>query len=120
MKIGIPNENFSGETRVALIPETVKRLVAKGIEVAVEKDAGAEAEFTDKQFEEAGAVIESSREKLLAGSDLVLMIQRPEEKDIAAMREGAALISFLQPYSSPRLFKLAYRTRISPERRGLP
>ena len=110
MKVGIPKESAAGETRVAVIPETVKRFVAKGIEVSVEAGAGAEAEFFDEQYREAGAKIEDSGETLLKGSDLILKIQPPAESEVAMMREGAALITFLQPFSSmPLLQKLAAR-----------
>ena len=110
MKVGIPKETAAGETRVAVIPETVKRFVAKGIEVSVEAGAGTEAEFFDEQYREAGATIGDSGETLLKGSDLILKIQPPADSEVAMMREGAALITFLQPLSSmPLLQKLAAR-----------
>ncbi len=62
MKVGIPKETFPGETRVALIPETVKRLAEKGVEVVVEKDAGASASHPDASYQEAGASIEPSHD----------------------------------------------------------
>lgn len=110
MKIGIPKETVGGESRVAVIPETVKRFVGNGWKVTVESGAGAGADFTDAQYKEAGAIIEKSHDKLLKGSELVLKIQPPTDKEVSAMGEGAALITFLQPFSSkPLLKKLASR-----------
>ena len=95
---------------MAVIPETVKRFTASGLEVVVESNAGAGADFTDAQYKEAGAKLEKSHDKLLKGCDLILKIQPPADKEVSAMREGAALITFLQPFSSmPLLKKLASR-----------
>ncbi|MCZ6647281.1 MAG: Re/Si-specific NAD(P)(+) transhydrogenase subunit alpha [SAR324 cluster bacterium] len=113
MKVGIPKESFPGESRVAVIPETVKQFVERGIKVSVEAGAGALADFVDAQYKEAGAGIEKSHDKLLAGSDMVLMIQRPSDKEVAKMRQGAALITFLQPFSNPGLLKKLAARKIS-------
>ena len=113
MNVGIPKETFPGETRVAVIPETVKNLVEKGMKVSVEAGAGALADFTDEQYKQAGAAIEKSHDKLLGASDLVLKIQRPEDKEVGKMKEGAALITFLQPFSNPGLLKKLAARNIS-------
>ena len=116
MKVGIPKEIFPGETRIAIIPETAKVLAGKGLEVVVEAGAGAAAEFSDEAYRQAGAAIEASHEKVLGESDLVLKIQRPSgdgegaPDEVAMLKSGAALITFLQPYSYPDLLsKLAAR-----------
>lgn len=116
MKVGIPKETFPGETRVALIPETVKRLAEKGVEVVVEKDAGVASSHPDASYQEAGAAIEASHDALLGSVDLVLKVQPPGTgenggaDEVGALREGAALIAFLQPFSRrPMLEKLAAR-----------
>ncbi len=105
MKIAIPKESLPGETRVAVIPETVKALVAKGLKVAVETGAGAASAFTDKDYSAAGATIDKSRKKLLGGSDLILKIQPPTDEEVKMMRAGVALITFLQPFANPGLLK---------------
>ena len=116
MKVGIPKEIFPGETRIAVIPETAKLLAGKGMEVVVEAGAGTAAEFSDEAYRQAGAAIEASHEKVLGESDLVLKIQRPSgdgagaPDEVAMLKSGAALITFLQPYSYPDLLsKLAAR-----------
>ena len=110
MKVGIPKELAAGETRVAVIPETVKRFVSAGMDVTVESGAGANAEFPDAQYKDAGAKIEKSHDKLLKSSDLLLKIQPPADKEVGVMKQGGALITFLQPFSNkPLLKKLATR-----------
>lgn len=110
MKVGIPKEITPGETLVALVPETVKRLVEKGVDVIVEAGAGAGAGFFDEAYLAAGATIEPAHEKVLGESDLVLKVRPPlaesgKTDEVAMMREGAALIAFLQPYSSQKLLQ---------------
>ena len=106
--IGVPREHADKETRVALIPETVKRIAAKGISVTVESGAGAPAGFADDEYVQAGAKIEKDHKKVLGESDLVLMVQAPRiqgEDQVSMLREGAALITFLQPFANKDLIK---------------
>jgi proton-translocating NAD(P)+ transhydrogenase subunit alpha len=104
MKLGVPKEVLPGETRVALIPESVKKLAEKGAEVIVESGAGAAAAFSDEDYRAAGAQIESAHATVL-GADLVLKTQPPATgegglpDEVAALKEGGALIGFLQPYA---------------------
>lgn len=103
MKLGIPKEIITGETRVALIPQSVKKLVQKGIEIFVEHDAGKNAFFPDKDYEEAGAKIVNNAEKIYSESDIVIKVRKPEfnedlnKHEIDMMREGLLLISMLMP-----------------------
>src|SRR5574337_1827471 len=97
MRVAVLKEIESGEKRVAIIPETVKRLVKKGVEVCVESGAGEGSCFRDGEYEEAGATIEPSAEALLATTDVVIKIQRPTSAEILKIREGTTIISFLYP-----------------------
>lgn len=115
-KIGVPKELAEGETRVSVIPETVKRLVGKGLEVVVEKGAGAEAGYSDEAYEAAGAKIESSHKKVLGESDMVLKVQQPltkGEDEVSMLKEGASLIAFLQPFSSAELLKKLAKQKVT-------
>lgn len=114
--VAVPKEILSGERRVALSPETAKKLIQKGFQVFVERGAGEEALFEDGQFESAGARIEPSPPSLFGQADIVLKVRKPllneKEKrhEIEMMKEGSALIAFLEPYSdSETLQKLAER-----------
>src|SRR4051794_37591889 len=93
MKGGGPRENAAGERRVALVPETVKRLVDGGFDIQVERGAGLGASFPDAQYEEAGA---SLVDDPYAG-DAVVKVQTPSAEEAARLREGQLLIGFLQP-----------------------
>ncbi|HWQ70380.1 MAG TPA: Re/Si-specific NAD(P)(+) transhydrogenase subunit alpha [Patescibacteria group bacterium] len=97
MRVAVPKEIESGEKRVAIVPETVKRLAKKGIEVCVESGAGEGSCFRDGEYEEAGAAIEPSAEALLAATDVVIKIQRPTTAELLKIREGTTIISLLYP-----------------------
>ncbi len=97
MRISVPREIGPEEKRVGVVPETVKRMVKKGVEVVVESGAGEGARFPDEEYKEAGATIEPSAEALLATADVVVKVQQPTLTEIAKTRERAALISLLYP-----------------------
>ena len=115
MKIAVAKETAPDETRVALIPDTVKLLVAEGHQVAVEAGAGAGAYFNDGDFSAAGAAIEPSRDALYQGADVVVKVQKPSIAggEVAALREGSALVSFLQPHSSGDLLKALSQRQVT-------
>ena len=97
MKVAVPKEIEPGERRVALVPDTAKILIAGGLEVSVEAGAGAAAFLTDDLYEKAGAKVESRAGTMLHYADAVLKVQAPRESEIALLKKGAVLISFLQP-----------------------
>jgi NAD(P) transhydrogenase subunit alpha len=103
MKIGVPKERRPHELRLAASPDTVKRLVADGIEVLVEKGAGAGALMPDEGFAAAGAQIIDQPDALYRAADLVLKVRRPLEAgenqvdEMAWLRQGQVLIGLLDP-----------------------
>ena len=107
MKISIPRERRAHERRVAATPETVKKFVALGIDVAVEAGAGEASRITDAAYEAAGAKIVGDLAQLLADADVVLKVQRPllagedGPNELALMKCGALLIAILSPYADP-------------------
>ena len=98
MKIAIPKERRPHEARVAASPESVKKLIALGCSVVVEKGAGAGAAMLDSAFRDAGATIAGDAKSALAEAEIVLKVQRPEAKELALIRKGAALVSIMDPY----------------------
>lgn len=98
MRIGVPRETTSGERRVALVPESVGRLVKAGCAVTVERGAGASAGFPDPLYAAAGADL-GSRSAALGGVDLVLKVQAPTAEEVAEIRPGGALVSLLAPHA---------------------
>ncbi len=101
MRIAVPKEIVPRETRVALVPETVARLVKSGLEVAVEANAGTAAMFLDDAYRQAGATLGADTRELYAGADIVLKVREPVMNDSLdaheadLLREGATLIAFL-------------------------
>jgi proton-translocating NAD(P)+ transhydrogenase subunit alpha len=100
MLVGVAKETAAGERRVALVPDGVGRLAQSGVEVAVEKGAGAEASFADEAYEAEGARL---TESVLGGADVVCKVQKPSDDEIARLREGSTLIGLLQPLVSAEL-----------------
>jgi NAD(P) transhydrogenase subunit alpha len=97
MKIGIVTEVRSGEQRVALVPESARRLANKGVGFVVQSGAGLGAGFTDADYEAVGATIVASREAVLADADTLVQVNVPDVESIGALRKGAATISLLFP-----------------------
>src|SRR6476661_7862758 len=95
MKIAVLKE-AAGETRCAAIPETVKKFIALGAEVAVEKGAGAGASIADADFEAAGARV-AARKDALKGANIVLAINGPDPASLAGAEKGALLAGALDP-----------------------
>jgi NAD(P) transhydrogenase subunit alpha len=93
LQIGIPREVTPGETRVAATPETVKKLCAAGLAVAVESGAGTGAHYTDDAYRQAGAVVVNNIKVM--GADVVFKIHKPDADEISRMKQGGTLISLL-------------------------
>ncbi len=116
MKVGVPKEIILNETRVAAVPDTVSRMTKGGMEVLVEAGAGAESLIKDEEYIKAGARIVSNAEELFGTSDVILKVQKPAMNDKAKkhevdmMKEGAILVTFVQPYANLEVVvKLAER-----------
>jgi H+-translocating NAD(P) transhydrogenase subunit alpha len=101
MKIGIPNEIKDHECRVAATPETVKKIVALGCQVLVQKGAGERASVTDEAYKAAGATLVSAKDVLSA--DVILKVRAPEASEIKTMHAGTVLIGLLEPFNQPQL-----------------
>jgi NAD(P) transhydrogenase subunit alpha len=113
LKIGIPKETVSGETRIAVIPSMISTLTKMEHEVLVEKDAGAGASFSDQQFTDAGAKIAGSSKDLYQSSDIILKVQPPDEKEAGLFKEGSTLVSFLAPLDNLLLVKKLAERKIT-------
>jgi NAD(P) transhydrogenase subunit alpha len=98
MRLGAPKETAGGERRVALVPDVVRSLVEKKLDVVVESGAGVEAGHPDSSYEEAGASIGSADDAWAA--DVVVRVAVPSTGDIGRLRSGQTLIGFLNPLVS--------------------
>jgi NAD(P) transhydrogenase subunit alpha len=101
MRIGVPKETAAGEHRVALVPEVVGKLKAKGLDVVVQSGAGTDALLSDAAFLEAGAQI-SADAAAVWGADVVVTIAPPDPQQIRGLGSGSILIGFLAPLTSPQ------------------
>jgi NAD(P) transhydrogenase subunit alpha len=99
MKIGIVKERREGERRCAVSPDTVKKYVGLGAQVAIETGAGLSAAITDDAFRAAGAEIVGDAAAALGGADLVLKVQRPDSDELGVIKRGAVLAAILNPYN---------------------
>ncbi|HMD36401.1 MAG TPA: Re/Si-specific NAD(P)(+) transhydrogenase subunit alpha [Vicinamibacterales bacterium] len=97
MRIAVPQESAAGERRVALVPESTKKLIQAGYEVAVETGAGDAAGFPDAAYREIGSALESDRHALVGSADLLLKVTAPSADEVAAMKPGAIYLGSLMP-----------------------
>ncbi|MDP5240765.1 Re/Si-specific NAD(P)(+) transhydrogenase subunit alpha [Uliginosibacterium sp. 31-16] len=103
--IGVPREVFSGEKRVATVPEVVEKLIKLGFRVTVETGAGDLANCSDDAYRAAGAEIAENAAKLWSGADIIFKVRAPSDEEVALMREGCTLISFIWPAQNPELMQ---------------
>jgi NAD(P) transhydrogenase subunit alpha len=99
MLIGVPTETAKGERRVALVPEVIRKLSARGVEVIVQAGAGAAAIIPDALYEAAGAKV-SADASAVWGAPLVVKVAPPSDEEVARLAPGAVLIAFLNPLGS--------------------
>jgi NAD(P) transhydrogenase subunit alpha len=107
MRLAVLKERRAGETRVAATPETVKKYIALGLDVAVESGAGQESGFTDAAYREAGAELAADAAATLAGARIVLKVRAPLSKgegsvdELSLIPRGALLIGTLEATGTP-------------------
>jgi NAD/NADP transhydrogenase alpha subunit len=92
-KIGVPKETFQNEKRVSVSPEGVSKLTKLGYEVLVEKDSGAEANFTNAMYEKSGAKITTNP----YDADVILKVRPPSTAEVKKLKKNSSLLSFLWP-----------------------
>ncbi len=113
MRIVVRKESAPGERRVAVVPDSVKRLAGKKIDVTVESGAGEACFAGDDEYRTAGARVESNLVAALADADVVVQIRPPSLADVALLREGTALVSLLFPLTSLELVRALAARKIA-------
>ncbi|RDE87801.1 MULTISPECIES: Re/Si-specific NAD(P)(+) transhydrogenase subunit alpha [Aggregatibacter] len=103
MLIGVPRELLDNESRVAATPKTVQQILKLGFDVIVEHDAGFKASFEDQAFAAAGAKIGDAAQVWQA--DIIFKVNAPTDEEIALIKEGATLVSFIWPAQNPQLME---------------
>lgn len=102
MNIVVLRENQQGESRVALMPEAVKKLVALKASVQIESGAGLGAARSDEDYRNAGAEVSADRNALLGSADVMPVVNRPAADDFALLKKGSVVIGFLRPLDEPQ------------------
>ncbi|MCB1782414.1 MAG: Re/Si-specific NAD(P)(+) transhydrogenase subunit alpha [Alphaproteobacteria bacterium] len=105
LHITVPKETHKHERRVAVSPETVKKLSAMDCVVSVESGAGLASDFTDDAYKDAGAKIVKDAAASLKTADVVLKVQAPNAAELGAMKKGALLVAMLGPFGNPSVLK---------------
>lgn len=105
VRVAVPKETLPGETRVALIPESVGKLVKAGIEVVVQSGAGEASSTLDGAYEKAGATIVQRPAEVFGIAGVVAKVQRPSPEEVAMLPSGSTLISLLNPGFDEALFE---------------
>lgn len=103
MQIAVPAETHANEKRVALIPDSVKKLTKAGLTIQVQTGLGVNAGFSDEQYTEAGATVVTDRAALLSSADIVLRVRKPEIEEVFGLKKGALHVSYLDPYNETEL-----------------
>ena len=111
--IGVPRETFPDEKRVATVPEVVEKLIKLGFRVAVESGAGDAAQISDEAYRAAGAEIVADRDRLWSMSAIVFKVRGPDSDEVALLREGSTLVSFIWPAQNPELLKALAARKVS-------
>lgn len=109
----VPKEVRKGETRVAATPATVKRLVQENFKVYVESGAGMLSCFLNKEYQDAGGVIEMDTSAGYAKADLVFLVNVPTQEQSLLFREGSTIISFLYPVNHPSLIEVLKERKVN-------
>ncbi len=105
MQIGVPRERWLGESRVALVPASAKKLMQAGFSVVMESGAGTASGFSDDAYTDAGAIVHSDRAALLSSSDVVLRVRRPDVDEVTTLKPDTVHISFLDPFNENELVR---------------
>lgn len=103
MQIGVPKETWQGEVRAAMVPANANKLINQGFSVAVQSGLGSASGYSDAEYAEAGATVSDDRASLLAGSDIVMSVRKPDAADVSSLKKGALYVSFLDPFNEKPL-----------------
>src|SRR5688572_3165260 len=96
--IAVTKERRAGETRVAAVPETVKKLIGAGFSVIVEAGAGVPAAYPDADYAAAGATVAKTAKDAIGKADILFKVRGPEAEEIKALKSGAIVVATLNPY----------------------
>ena len=105
MRLAIPRETHPGENRASVTPETVKKLVRLGADLAIESGTGAGAGFSDEAYAAEGASVVTDRDALLGSADMVLRLRKRDLEEVAKLKPGCIHVSYLDPFNEHALIR---------------
>jgi proton-translocating NAD(P)+ transhydrogenase subunit alpha len=103
MLIAVPKELHPDEKRVAMIPDSVKKLVRAGATIHVESGVGTSVGYSDEEYTAAGATLSMDRTQLLAQADIVVRLNKPETQEVELLKAGCVHVSYLDPFNEREL-----------------
>ncbi len=113
MRIAVPREAAPGERRVALVPESSKKLIQAGYEIAIESGAGAEAGFGDPAYREVGAAVEPDRAALVGSADMMLKVGPPARDEVGWLKAGTIYLGSLMPLRNSAAVRALAEQRVT-------
>ena len=113
MKVFVPKEKDSEETRVGLLPNEAGKLIKLGVELEIEAALGQSINIPDKDYEAIGAKISTSRNKAISGAQIILRITSPDNEDIQNLSAGCIHISYLDPFNNTDTIKKFVSKKVS-------
>ena len=113
IRIGVLKETADQETRVALVPESVKKLIARKALLSIESGAGLHASISDEEYTAVGATVSADRTALIEQANILVSVNRPTDADLNRLPKGAALLGFLRPLDDPCALKPAIEHGLS-------
>ena len=113
MRIFVPKEVYPGETRVAIAPGGVSKLAKLGAEVEVEKGIGAGINWTDEDYEKAGARLSTDRTQSLKEAELILRVRKPPIEEAGDLKAAAIHVSLLDPFNEEKLVRRLAESQVT-------
>jgi NAD(P) transhydrogenase subunit alpha len=105
MKLFVPKETWKGETRVPMIPDTIRKLAQLGAEIEIEAGMGTAIKYEDDAYTEAGASVSGNAEASIKKADMVLRMRPPSKEDVAKLKKEAIHVSYMDPFNNLELVK---------------
>ena len=103
MQIFVPKETYPGETRIAMVPDTVAKLTRKGAAICIESGMGRSCGYEDEAFIAAGATVASDATNAMAKADMVLRLRKPTVEEAGRLKRGAIHVSYMDPFNDHAL-----------------
>lgn len=113
MKVVVPKETLPSENRVALIPDSAKKLIRFGANIVIESGAGEGAGYDDQSYIDVGAAVESDRNAMISDADLVLGVHKPSLEEVAKYKSSAISMSYLDPFNERELVEAMAKQGVS-------